>query len=83
MSWFQLSPLLVRAAVATTCSTSSVTCSKDTTTEHRTHLFDLNCKICTGKLMFDMKVKSSESFVTQQIMLYWCLILPSRSEDGR
>lgn len=23
---------------------------KDTTAEHRTHLFDLNCKICTGKL---------------------------------
>lgn len=22
---------------------------KDTTSEHRTHLFDLNCKICTGK----------------------------------
>lgn len=21
---------------------------KDTTSEHRTHLFDLNCKICTG-----------------------------------
>lgn len=24
---------------------------KDTTSEHRTHLFDLNCKICTGKFM--------------------------------
>lgn len=22
---------------------------KDTTSEHRAHLFDLNCKICTGK----------------------------------
>lgn len=22
---------------------------KDTTAEHRAHLFDLNCKICTGK----------------------------------
>ncbi|KAM9759815.1 death-inducer obliterator 1 isoform 2-T2 [Menidia menidia] len=26
---------------------------KDTTTEHRTHLFDLNCKICTGQKMED------------------------------
>lgn len=23
---------------------------KDTTAEHRAHLFDLNCKICTGTL---------------------------------
>jgi hypothetical protein len=22
---------------------------KDTTSQHRAHLFDLNCKICTGK----------------------------------
>lgn len=22
----------------------------DTTEEHRAHLFDLNCKICTGKM---------------------------------
>uniref|UniRef100_A0A3B4Z4W1 TFIIS central domain-containing protein n=1 Tax=Stegastes partitus TaxID=144197 RepID=A0A3B4Z4W1_9TELE len=26
---------------------------KDTTAEHRTHLFDLNCKICTGQKMED------------------------------
>ncbi|XP_073323850.1 death-inducer obliterator 1 isoform X2 [Pagrus major] len=26
---------------------------KDTTSEHRTHLFDLNCKICTGQKMED------------------------------
>ncbi|GAA6221817.1 death-inducer obliterator 1-like [Lates japonicus] len=26
---------------------------KDTTSEHRTHLFDLNCKICTGQKLED------------------------------
>ena len=25
---------------------------KDTTAEHRAHLFDLNCKICTGNVIF-------------------------------
>ncbi|XP_035518443.1 death-inducer obliterator 1 isoform X2 [Morone saxatilis] len=29
---------------------------KDTTSEHRTHLFDLNCKICTGQKMEDEPV---------------------------
>lgn len=24
---------------------------KDTTPQHRSHLFDLNCKICTGKVL--------------------------------
>lgn len=25
---------------------------KDTTAEHKTHLFDVKCKICTGNLLF-------------------------------
>lgn len=25
---------------------------KDTTSEHKTHIFDLKCKICTGKQLF-------------------------------
>ena len=31
-------------------NTSSSTLLLDTTDEHRIHLFDLNCRICTGKM---------------------------------
>lgn len=41
---------------------------KDTTSEHRTHLFDLNCKICTGKYEAGGITIRSNSF------LYSCFV---------
>lgn len=37
---------------------------KDTTSEHRTHLFDLNCKICTGNKKDGSAVEPTMSSVT-------------------
>ncbi|KAL4655290.1 death-inducer obliterator 1-like isoform X1 [Arapaima gigas] len=36
----------------------------DTTTEHTSHLFDLNCKICTGLMSADEEVKKPEALVS-------------------